>query len=309
MNEDPTIRKLIDQVSEDLIRQRLFHLAKDPLPFRKVNFTIPGHAKCTLDEADDWIEEQLRGFGYEVRREPCRVQAFACDRTKPLHHWYAAPPPDAPWYTAHNLYAVLPGDGSSDEIIVVCCHKDSQSWIDCPGANDNAIGTSVVLELARVLRPCRVRRAVHFLFCNEEHVPWTSVVAAQNYRRAGTKIAAVFNTDSVGVKCDADRLAGKMTNVTLYTDPAGKALADLMAEVNETYGIGLIQTCQQRAQPGDDDGSFVKAGYPMAVGNFGGKPTGDEQYHMPGDVPERTDVKNATLTGKAILAAVLTVAM
>ena len=43
-----------------------------------------------------------------------------------------------------------------------------------------------------------------------------------------------------------------------------------------------------------------------AVANSGSRPNGDEQYHLAGDVPERTDYRNAALTGKAILAAVLT---
>ena len=313
------IRELLDQVSEELIRERVFYLAKDPLPFRKANYTVSGHAKSTLEETDDWIQSQLEGWGYTVRREACRAQAFACDRTKPLHHWYSTPPPDAPFYTINNLYAVLPPGGQSvvaaqnaanhgtkPEIILICAHKDSPSWIDCPGANDDAIGTAVAMELARVLRGYSPRRAIHFLFCNEEHMPWTSKTAAAGYRARGEPIAAVFNADGVGVKSDADRLAGKMTNIALYTAPEGKALADLMVEVNERYGLGLIQSVAQRDRPGDDDGSFVQAGFPCAIANFAGRPNGDEQYHLPGDVPERTDYRNAALTGKAILAAVLT---
>lgn len=301
-----TICELMDQVSQERIRQTLFHLAEDPLPYRKANYTLPGHAKSTLEEADDWIESQLAACGYQVRREACRAQAFACGRTKPLHHWYATPPPDAPFHTLHNLYAAIAGRPDCDEIVVTCSHKDSQSWIDCPGANDNAIGTAVTMELARVLRGWRPKRSVHFLFCNEEHTPWTSVQAAQGYRARGEKVVAVFNTDSVGVKSDEDRAAGIMLNTSRYTVPEGKVLADLIAEVNVRYSLGLIQTASQRTQPGDDDGSFVKAGFPCAIANGGSVPNADPQYHLEGDVPERTDVRNAALTGKAILAAIMT---
>jgi hypothetical protein len=132
------------------------------------------------------------------------------------------------------------------------------------------------------------------------------VAAAEGYRARGQKIRAVFNTDGMGVKSDADRAAGKMTNISMYAAPEGKELADLMAEMNERYSLGLIQTSRMREQPGDDDGSFVRAGFPCAIANFGCHPNGDEQYHMPGDVPERTDVKNAAQTARAVLAAVLT---
>jgi hypothetical protein len=300
------IEELMAQVSVEKIRERVFYLAKDPLPFRKANYTIAGHAKSTLDEADDWIASQLETWGYAVRREACRVQAFACDRSKPAHHWYAAPAADAPFYAVHNLYAELTGEGERPEIILICAHKDSQSWIDSPGANDNEIGTAAAMEMARVLRGYKQRRSIHFLFCNEEHIPWTSPIAAAGYKSRGDKIVAMFNSDGVGVKGDEERLAGKMSNVSMYTAPEGKVLADLMAEVNERYGLGLAQSSRQRQAPGDDDGSFVKAGFPCAIVNFGAYPYGDPEYHLPGDAPERVDYANAALTCKAMLAAVLT---
>jgi hypothetical protein len=300
------IEELLNQVSAERLRERVFYLAKDPLPCRKANFTIPGHAKSTLAEADDWIESCLAGWGYAVRREPCQVQAFACDRSKPAHHWYAMPPKDAPFYTVNNLYAALPGSAAPGEIILICAHKDSQSWIDSPGANDNAIGTAAAMELARVLRGYSPRHSIHFLFCNEEHTPWTSVAAAQGYRERGENIVAMFNSDGVGVKSDEDRLAGKMTNVTLYTAPEGKELAELMGEVNERYRLGLAQSVQQRKAPGDDDGSFIKAGFGCAIINIGSYPYADPEYHLPGDVPERVDFANAAVGAKAMLAAILT---
>src|SRR5579871_4804502 len=100
-----TIPVLMERVSEERMRQNLFALAKDPFPFRKLNFTLPGHTKSTLHEVDDWLEGRLQSVGYAVEREACPVQAFGYDATKPLHHRYARPAPDAPVYTAHNLYA------------------------------------------------------------------------------------------------------------------------------------------------------------------------------------------------------------
>ena len=94
--------------------------------------------------------------------------------------------------------------------------------------------------------------------------------------------------------------------MTAYTKPEGKKLAELMAEVNARYAIGLEQRIVERTRPGDDDGSFVQAGYAAAIINIGSWPYGDPKYHAEGDTPERSDVKNAALTIQATLAAIVT---
>lgn len=301
------IPELVQQLDIRRMRDMLTYLAADPLPFRKLNYTIPGHDKPTLYEADDYIQGQLESAGYLVQKEGVQVQAYRCDVTKPKSAQYSAPAPEDPWYTAYNLYAKKTGSMYPDEIIVVISHKDSQSWVDSPGANDNAVGTVANLDIARVLGDYDSRRSIWFVYCNEEHTPWTSATAAGNARERGDNIIAVFNLDSVGRKSDEDHAARVMANVTLYTTPEGERLADLMAEVNERYGIGLEQRKHQRSAPGDDDGSFVKAGYSAAIMNLGSYPYADPEYHTEEDKPERVDFENVLLTARASLAAILTV--
>jgi len=303
---DATIRRRIAAVDARQMSQHLFYLAKDPLPYRKLNFTLPGHEKNTLYEADDYLAGKLESWGYGVEREGVRVQAFRRDTSKPKHAQYSRPMPEDPWYTAYNLYAEKRGRTSPDEIIVVLAHKDSQSWIDSPGANDNAIGTVGVLETARVLADYPSRRTIRFLFCNEEHRPWTSVTAAQNAKARGDNIIAVFNLDGIGAKTAEQTAAGKAANVTAYTEPDGQRLARLMCAAVDRFDISLQQRVVKRPGPGDDDGSFVRAGYPAAVVNIGSWPYGDPNYHGEGDIPERCDVPNAAKTVQATLAAVLT---
>jgi len=306
MSKDP-IPALIERVDQQRLANHLFYLAKDPLPYRKLNYTLPGHSKSTLDEADDYLQAQLESWGYRVDKEGVPVRAFGCDTSKPKAHQYAPPPEDAPWYTAHNLYAKKVGVAKPGEIIVVLAHKDSQSWVDSPGAYDNAVGTVGVLEMARLLADYENQRSIWFLFCNEEHTPWTSVTAAQNAQERGDNLVAIFNIDSLGGKSQEDIDAGRKTNVTLYTKPEGKHLADLMAEVIETYGIDLLQRSHQREAPGDDDGSFVNAGYPAAIANLGSFPYADPNYHLESDRPEYVDLPNVRLGVQASLAAVVRV--
>ncbi len=302
------IRDRLAQVSPDRLRADVFHLAKDPLPVRKANLTLPGHAKSTLDETDDFLIARLESLGYAVEREPVQVQALRCDPTKsPKSSWHSAPLPDDPYYTAWNLYATRAGGSHPDQIIVVCAHKDSQSWIDSPGAYDNAVGTAAVLEIARLLADYDARRTIRMLWCNEEHKPWTSVIAAERAKERGDDLIAIFNTDGVAGRPVALQNAGRRTNVTCYSVPEGRALAELCSEVNAAYAIGLEQSIQQRPHPNDDDGSFVKAGYLNAVINIGSFPYRHDHYHDERDVPEDVDYVNLAMATQVVLGAVLRV--
>ena len=304
---DASVRRLIRSVDAEEMARHLFYLAKDPLPCRKLNLTLPGHQKNTLYEADDYLAGRLEAWGYRVEREGVQVQAFRRDTSKPKQAQYSPPKPEDPWYTAYNLYAERRGRSHPERVILVLAHKDSQSWVDSPGANDNAIGTVGVLEMARVLAKYDSQSTIRFLFCNEEHTPWTSKTAAKNAKARGDNLVAIFNMDGIGAKTAEQTAADRKTNVTAYTKPEGKPLAELMNEVNTRYSIGLEQRIVERPRPGDDDGSFVQADYPAAVVNIGSWPYGDPNYHDEGDIPEKCDVKNAAMTVQATLAAVVTV--
>jgi Zn-dependent M28 family amino/carboxypeptidase len=301
---DP-IADIIHQVDPERIRRDLSYLCELPLPFRKANLTLPDHIKSTLDETDDFLVQRLSRLRYAPWKEEARAQAFGYDATKPRHHTYATPHPGAPWYSLHNVYAEKKGQDVPAEIILFVAHKDSQSWIHSPGAYDNAVGTAALLELARVLAKYTPRRTIRFLWCNEEHCPWTSITAAANAKKRGDNLIAVINVDSIGGKSQAEIDQGKKPNVTLYTTEEGKRLADRVTRANELYRVGLEQRTQLRSQPGDDDGSFVKAGYPAAIANLGSFPYADPNYHEPGDTNDKVDVPNVSMAAQAVLAAAL----
>jgi len=291
------------QVDQENIRNWVFYLSKDPLPRRVSNWSVPGHIQSSLEEADAWILQQLRGWDYRTETDETRVRAFGRDLSKPLAHQYAPPPEDAPWYTAHNIFAGKLGSEHPNDLILILAHKDSQSWIPSPGANDNAVGTCGALELARVLRSYQPKYTVAFIFCNEEHTPWTSVTAAEYIRSEGLRVLAVINMDGIGVKPPEQE--GMRTNVTRYTSDEGEKLADMMASLNNSLALGLMQSKYRSEQPGDDDGSFINAGFPWSVLNIGSMPYGDPNYHSEGDVADKVDVENARATVQLTLAAVL----
>ncbi|HOS92862.1 MAG TPA: M28 family peptidase [Armatimonadota bacterium] len=305
---DSRIQALIGQVAYDRLRHDLFALCQDPLPFRKLNYTVPGHEKCSLYEADDFIAAELAAAGYAVEREPCQVQCYRCDSSKPKAHQYSPPEPDDPWYTAYNLLARKAGTDRADEIIVIVAHKDSQSWVDSPGALDNAVGTVGALEIARLVAGQTLRRSVWLIFCNEEHTPWTSAAAAQACRDRGDNLVAIVNLDAIAGRTQEAIDQGIPAAFTAYTEEPGRAIAEHIHRVNEEYGIGLVHTIARREFANDDDGSFVKAGFPAAVVHIGSWPYGDPNYHTEEDTPERVDVRVVQMSIQAVLGTVLEIA-
>lgn len=299
------IDHLISQASEEKIRLDLFFLSKDPLPYRKANYTRPGQTKNSLDETDDFLEEKLARWGYTMERESAQIQAFRCDASKHPSHWYSSPDPTDPWYPSCNLYARKAGLTKPDQIVLLVAHKDSPSWIDCPGAEDNASGASCSLEVARLLADYPASRSIWFLYCNEEHAPWTSVAAAKHSKERSDDLIAILNLDGPATKSLADQAAGRRVGSTVYGTPEGECLADLLAGMNDLYDIGLVQTKHYREEPGNDDGSFIRAGFPAAIGIHGSHPWDDPIYHRPEDLPERVDTENLRLVAKQVVAAVV----
>jgi len=295
--------KLSPKVDQERIRRGVYYLSVDPLPRRVLNWSRPGQNISTLEEADAWLIEQLKISGYKPELDSTKVRAFGRDTSKPLAHQYAAPPDNAPYYTANNIIVTKQGTEQPDKLIIVIAHKDSQSWIPSPGANDNAIGTCGALELATILNKYKPRHTFMFIFCNEEHTPWTSPTAAANIKSSGKEVLALINMDGIGVK--SPEQAGMLTNVTRYTSPEGERLADMMSMLNEKHALALQQSKYLSNQPGDDDGSFIRAGFQWSVLNIGSMPYGDPNYHSEGDIADKVDYRNAKVTVQLTLAALL----
>ncbi|HWW22017.1 MAG TPA: M28 family metallopeptidase [Steroidobacteraceae bacterium] len=104
-----------------------------------------------------------------------------------------------------NIYAVLKGTDPSPHIVLVTGHYDSRNSDnfnvsrDAPGANDDASGTAVSLECARVLSKLKFRQTIIFLTVpGEEQGLLGSKHLAQIARQEGWPLDAVLNNDIVG---------------------------------------------------------------------------------------------------------------
>ena len=92
---------------------------------------------------------------------------------------------------AANVVAILPGTepASRDRLVLVGAHYDSRNEErydvknPAPGANDNASGVALVLELARILSPHGFEATLVFVaFSGKEQGLWGSTQFARNAR-------------------------------------------------------------------------------------------------------------------------------
>lgn len=97
---------------------------------------------------------------------------------------------------AGNVIAIQPGTEFPDEYIIIASHYDHP---DGPGADDNASGTSGVLECARILSQYSFKRTILYIpFNGEEYWMVGSYPFVQKCARENMNILGVFDLDMIG---------------------------------------------------------------------------------------------------------------
>jgi Zn-dependent M28 family amino/carboxypeptidase len=129
------VQHLLDRVSVDRIGAHIRALegVRHPL-------TTPQ----ALEEAADYVLDGFQSLAYRVEPHVFTVEGREF----------------------RNIVATRPGLHQPDERVLVVAHYDTVE--DSPGADDNASGVAVLLELARVLAPVALGRTVHLVAVNLE---------------------------------------------------------------------------------------------------------------------------------------------
>ncbi len=137
-----------------------------------------------LQKAAEYIESQLRSFGYTPRVQPFSFggQAF------------------------ENIEVEKQGSRNPKEIVVVGAHYDTVGGL--PGANDNASGVAACLELARLFAKGGETRTLRWLFFTNEEPPYFqthgmgSYVYAKRCRERSENIVAMLSLETIGYYSD-----------------------------------------------------------------------------------------------------------
>jgi Zn-dependent M28 family amino/carboxypeptidase len=191
-----------------------------------------------------------------------------------------------------NVYAVLKGSDpeSAKRIVLVTGHYDSRNsdTFDAtglaPGANDDASGTAVSLECARVLSKLKFPGTIIFLtVAGEEQGLNGSHHFAQMAKSEGWNLEAVLNNDIVGgdrnpqqdpsvVRVFSEGVPVAATDADLRlirnlggeSDSASRQVARYVAEVGRTYDTGvkpMLVFRLDRYLRGGDHYSFNQQGF------------------------------------------------
>jgi hypothetical protein len=107
--------------------------------------------------------------------------------------------------TITNVIATLKGTASPERFYVVTGHLDSRVTdvlnftSDAPGADDDASGVAVVLELARLFAPHQFAGTIVFAtVAGEEQGLYGSAYMAHQMKAAGADVQGMFSNDIVG---------------------------------------------------------------------------------------------------------------
>ena len=267
---------------QDAMKQTVEYLASQELGGR-----FPATVGDTL--ASEYIVSQLRSL---------KLKPIIKGKKKiGYYHDFTYGKTQAEERTTHNIIAVLPGKDKQlkHEFIVVGSHydhlgmggKDSGSRRPDtlgvhPGADDNASGDAVVLELAKYFKKARSPRSIIFAFFGAEEqgligsknfLEWMKKADARRINLPQDKkgIVAMVNLDMVGRMRDhAMSVSGTGTSSEF------KAMAEAAAEQTN-----VNISCTPDGYGPSDHASFVAQEIPVLFLTTGGH----MEYHTPDDVP------------------------
>ena len=240
---------------------------------------------AALDAAAYYIEHNFRGSGYNPY-----LQEFGEEKQ------------------FRNIVAELYGNGPVNEIIVVGAHYDTV-WMT-PGADDNASGVSVMLEIARLMSGKKFNKTVRFVaFANEEHPFYLtdkmgSLIHARRAWDHGENITAMLSLEMLGYYSDLKKSQFYPRPFKWFYPDQGNFIAfvsNLTSRKLLYDTIGLFREFARFPSEGlaapealvpdirrSDHAAFWSVGYPalMVTDTAGFR---NPAYHNVGDVPRTLD--------------------
>ncbi|KYK23223.1 hypothetical protein AYK25_10240 [Thermoplasmatales archaeon SM1-50] len=156
-----------------------------------------------------------------------------------------------------NIIATLEGTSKADGVVIVCAHYDSIEI--SPGADDDASGVAIVLQLAKIMSTYTFNSTIKFiLFSGEEQGKLGSSVYAKATKTNKENIIGVLALDKVGYAVTADE--GR--KVVHHSNSESDWMVDISIKMTETYRQYIdLEVLRWSQDPASDHLSFVNEGY------------------------------------------------
>ncbi len=210
-------------------------------------------------------------------------------------------PDGSPTMYGRNVGAWLPGSDESlkNEFIIVSAHYDHLGTRDGKifrGADDNASGTSMLLEVSRqsVALKEKPKRSIVFLgFDLEEHLLWGSRWFVAHPPWPIEQVKLFMTADMIG------RSLGNLNLKTVFVmgSEHGVGLSDMLTTVGEPNQLSVARLGIDLIGTRSDYGPFRDQKVPFLFFSSGEHP----DYHTPNDVPERIDYDQVASVASLVL--------
>jgi hypothetical protein len=163
--------------------------------------------------------------------------------------------------TSYNTIGEIPGSDKADEVIMLGGHLDS--WHAATGATDNAIGCTIMMEAARILKTLGVkpRRTIRVaLWSGEEQ----GLLGSQAYVKEhfGSFEEPKPGYEKFGGYFNIDSGTGRVRGAGVFGPPeAANILREILAPFKDDGVVGATAS-RSRRLGGSDNTSFNQAGLP-----------------------------------------------
>ncbi|RDV14360.1 M20/M25/M40 family metallo-hydrolase [Pontibacter diazotrophicus] len=143
-----------------------------------------------------------------------------------------------------NVMAILKGtDPNDDRVIIVGGHLDSRATdvmdakSKAPGANDDASGVAIVMEMARVMASKQFPATLIFVaFQGEEQGLYGSTHLAERAKKENWNLVAMLNNDIVGNSFSAETGLHDNTSVRVFSEGVPANETEEQARMRRTLG-------------------------------------------------------------------------
>ncbi len=226
-------------------------------------------ASAAFDEAAAYVQSRFEALGYAVTQTPVPV---------PAGDSWGVPVAAG---TSENVVADPPGFDPAAVHVVVGAHLDTVAI--APGAEDNASGIGVMLELARMTAAEPPTLPVRFIAFGAEEPRGRGDSMHHFGSQAYVRDLPAAQQAAIAAMVSLDRVGVPAANVPLATGGIGTTdVMDALSAASDSVGIPTTRSQDNRAS---DHWSFEKADIPCA--RMGSVPY--PGYHSAGDVPSVVD--------------------